>query len=35
MGIIGFIFGFATLGTVIQLKSTMDDLKNNIKKLKN
>ena len=34
MEIIGFIFGFAALGMVIQLKSTIDDLKNNIEKLK-
>lgn len=34
MEIIGFIFGFAALGMVIQLKSTIDYLKNDIEKLK-
>jgi hypothetical protein len=34
MGIIGFIFGLSALGMVIQLKSTVESLKNDIEKLK-
>tara|TARA_B100000780_G_scaffold94149_2_gene65508 strand:+ start:7398 stop:7514 length:117 start_codon:yes stop_codon:yes gene_type:complete len=34
MGIIGFIFGLAALGMSIQLKSTVEGLKNDIEKLK-
>ena len=31
--LIGFIFGFSALGMVIQLKSTVESLKNDIEKL--
>tara|TARA_B110000444_G_C18844894_1_gene601250 strand:- start:1621 stop:1728 length:108 start_codon:yes stop_codon:yes gene_type:complete len=34
MGIIGFIFGLGGLGMVIQLKTTVEGLKNDIEKLK-
>ncbi len=34
MGINGFIFGVGALGMVIQLKATVEGLKNDIEKLK-
>jgi len=33
LGIIGFIFGIASLAQVLQLKKTVDDLKKNIEDL--
>ena len=34
MGVIGFIFGICALSMVIQLKASVEELKNDIKKLK-